>query len=95
MTAAIDYNGPHVLDAMEWGDASNLEPEEELPPTPPYVLTLASETSGADGSMMLVNTKRSTVTLYESTFGPGRGPFGKGIVQNEVSLQVSRCTRIQ
>ena len=86
LTAAVDYNGPHVLDCMERGDTYNIEPEMELTTVPPYILTLATETSGADGCWIFVNTKRGTVTLY----GPDDGLFGKGTVENEVSLQVSR-----
>lgn len=57
LTTAVDYNGPHFLDCMEWEDMYNIEPEMELTKVPPYILTLATETSGGDGCWIFVNTK--------------------------------------
>ncbi len=87
MTAAVDYIGPYVSSCMESGSTFNIEPPEEYTSIPPYVLTLAAETSGGDGSWILVNTRRGTVTLYEPTDGPDKSPLGKGTVRNEVRLQ--------
>ena len=90
LTAAVDYNGPYALECMELGDTFNIEPGEGLSPLPPYVLTLAAETSGGDGGWILVNTKRGTVTLYEPEIGPHKGFLGVGNMKNDVSTNDQR-----
>lgn len=82
LTAAVDYNGPYVQHVMnrEPINMFRIEPMDDFTTLPPYMLTLASETSGGDGSYIFVNTKRGTITLYDEE------SRGKGTIENEVSV---------
>ena len=84
LTAVVDYNGPLVQSIVEAEQADKyaIEPMEEFHrQVPSYMLTLAAETSGADGCWTFVNTKEGTITLHD-----GNDSLGKGTVKTDVSF---------
>ena len=90
LTAVVDYEGEQIRSEIGFAEEHrqgvslfSIEPQASEGETtiPPYMLVLASETSGADGFWFLLDTDRGTMTLYESG---GRTDL-QGTVENEAS----------
>lgn len=97
LTAVVDYEGEQVKRAIDFAKKYNMEevdlfaiePEadEGVTAVPPYMLVLASETSGGDGSWIMLDTNRGTITLIDG----GIGRDIEGTVENDVSSCYAAC----
>ena len=92
-TGVGDYNGEHVKRAMRFAselrvevDLFDIEPPLHYTYFPPHVLSLASETSGADGHFFLVDTDGGTITVY-SLAREGFLRDHSGTVMSDVSIR--------
>lgn len=98
-TGAIDYNGEHVQRSMRFAaehdvevDLLDIEPPLDYTYIPPHVLSLASETSGANGYFFLIDTDRGTITVY-SLAGEGFLIEHGGTVKTDVRTRRIHHTR--
>ena len=91
LTAMVDYEGTQMRSDMRIAEEHGQEPDmsliepasdEGMTAVPPYVISLASETCGADGYWFLLDTNRGTMTLYGSW--ETEGSDCRGTVKNEV-----------
>jgi len=72
MATCVQYNGPYLQKTMSYEHPNKeaVDPVEEFTVIPAHVLTIAMETSGADGFWWFADTERGTITLMgEGTKG--------------------------